>query len=126
MRAAEVDYHAAELILTTSVVRTYLRLDRRLRPARVTEQTYRQRQNTLDLTRRRVDAQLDSAFDMKQAEAALPATRERLAAINEIIALTQNQLAALAGKGPDAGAEVRPPNCATATRRRCRPPCRPN
>src|SRR4030095_12115540 len=26
-RAAEVDYHAAELILTTSVVRTYLKLD---------------------------------------------------------------------------------------------------
>ncbi|TSP11828.1 efflux transporter outer membrane subunit [Cupriavidus campinensis] len=109
VRAAEVDYHAAELILTTSVVRTYLRLDAAYAQRALTEQTYRQRQNTLDLTRRRVDAQLDSAFDMKQAEAALPATRERLAAINEIIALTRNQLAALAGKGPDAGAEVRPP-----------------
>ncbi|MGO4304456.1 efflux transporter outer membrane subunit [Cupriavidus sp. RAF12] len=108
-RAAEVDYHAARLMLTTSVVQTYLRLDAAYAQRALTEQTYRQRQNTLDLTRRRVDAQLDSRLDMKQAEAALPATRERLAAINEIIALTQNQLAALAGNGPDAGADIRRP-----------------
>ncbi|WP_454753103.1 efflux transporter outer membrane subunit [Cupriavidus necator] len=108
-RAAEVDYHAAELILTTSVVRTYLKLDAAYAQRALTEQTYRQRQNTLDLTRQRVAAQLDSRLDMKQAEAALPATRERLAAINEIIALTQNQLAALVGKGPDAGADIRRP-----------------
>ncbi|WP_354682376.1 efflux transporter outer membrane subunit [Cupriavidus necator] len=108
-RAAEVDYHAAELMLTTSVVRTYLKLDAAHAQRALTEQTYRQRQNTLDLTRQRVAAQLDSRLDMKQAEAALPATRERLAAINEVIALTQNQLAALAGKGPDAGADIRRP-----------------
>nr|WP_256506760.1 efflux transporter outer membrane subunit [Cupriavidus sp. WGlv3] len=108
-RAAEVDYHAAELVLTTSVVRTYLRLDAAYAQRELAEQTYRQRQNTLALTRQRVAAQLDSRLDMKQAESALPATRERLAAINEVIALTQNQLAALAGKGPDAGAEVRRP-----------------
>lgn len=105
-RAVEVDYHAAELMLTTSVVRTYLKLDAAHAQLELAEQTYRQRQNTLDLTRRRVEAQLDSRLDMKQAEAALPATRERIAAIRELIALTRNQLAALAGKGPDAGAGI--------------------
>jgi NodT family efflux transporter outer membrane factor (OMF) lipoprotein len=108
-RAAEVDYHAAELMLTTSVVRAYLKLDAAYAQRALAEQTYRQRENTLALTRQRVAAQLDSRLDMKQAEAALPATRERLAAINEIIALTQNQLAALVGKGPDAGADIRRP-----------------
>ncbi|MBP0624028.1 efflux transporter outer membrane subunit [Cupriavidus sp. LEh25] len=108
-RAARVDYDAAELVLTTSVVRTYLRLDAAYAQRELTEQTYRQRENTLALTRQRVAAQLDSRLDMKQAESALPATRERLAAVNEVIALTQNQLAALAGKGPDAGADIRRP-----------------
>ncbi|PLP99475.1 efflux transporter outer membrane subunit [Cupriavidus pauculus] len=105
-RAAEVDYHAAELVLVTSVVRTYLRLDAAHAQRELAEQTYRQRENTLTLTRQRVAAQLDSRLDMKQAESALPATRERLAAINEVIALTRNQLAALAGKGPDAGLDI--------------------
>lgn len=109
VRAAEVDYQAAELMLTTSVVRTYLRLDAAFAQRALAEETYRQRQNTLDLTRRRVEAELDSRLDMKQAEAALPATRERLAAINEVIALTRNQLAALAGQGPDAGAGIERP-----------------
>lgn len=108
-RAIEVDYHAAALMLTTAVVRTYLKLDAAHAQLELAEQTYRQRQNTLDLTRRRVDAQLDSRLDMKQAEAALPATRERIAAIRELIALTRNQLAALAGKGPDAGADIARP-----------------
>lgn len=112
-RAAEVDYHAAELMLTTSVVHAYLRLDAAHALRQLAEDTYRQRQNTLALTQQRVAAQLDSRLDMKQAEAALPATRERLAAINEVIALTRNQLAALAGQGPDAGARIGRPQLRT-------------
>lgn len=109
-RAAEVDYHAAALLLTTSVVRTYLRLDAAYAQRELAQDTYRQRENTLTLTQQRVAAQLDSRLDMKQAESALPATRERLAAVNEVIALTQNQLAALVGKGPDAGADIQRPH----------------
>ncbi|RZT39377.1 efflux transporter outer membrane subunit [Cupriavidus agavae] len=108
-RAAEVEYQAAELMLTTSVVRTYLKLDAAHALRALATETYRQRQDTLALIQHRVAAQLDSRLDMKQAEAALPVTRERIAAIDEVIALTQNQLAALAGKGPDAGRDIAPP-----------------
>ena len=108
-QAAEVDRHAAGLMLTTSLVRTYLKLDTAYLLRDLAEETLRQRENTLDLTARRVDAQLDSRLDMKQAEAALPATRERIAALNEQIALTRNQVAALVGRGPDAGIQVRRP-----------------
>lgn len=108
-QAAEVDRHAAELMLTTSLVRAYLKLDTAYLLRDLAEETLRQREDTLKLTQRRVDAQLDSRLDMKQAEAALPATRERIAALNEQIALTRNQVAALVGRGPDAGIQVRRP-----------------
>ena len=108
-QAAEVDRHAAELMLTTSLVRAYLKLDAAYLSRDLAEQTLRQRESTLQLTQRRVAAQLDSRLDMKQAEAALPATRERIAALNEQIALTRNQVAALVGRGPDAGVQVRRP-----------------
>lgn len=105
-QAAEVDLHAAELMLTTSLVRAYLKLDAAYQLRDLAEETLRQRETTLALTQRRVDAQLDSRLDMTQAEAALPATRERIAALNEQIALTRNQVAALVGRGPDAGVQV--------------------
>ena len=108
-QVAEVDRHAAELMLTTSLVRSYLKLDTAYLLRDLAEATLRQRENTLNLTARRVDAQLDSRLDMKQAEAALPATRERIAALNEQIALTRNQVAALVGRGPDAGIQIRRP-----------------
>ncbi|MGN6458986.1 MAG: efflux transporter outer membrane subunit, partial [Achromobacter mucicolens] len=105
-QAAEVDLHAAEMMLTTSLVRAYLKLDAAYQLRDLAEETLRQRETTLALTQRRVDAQLDSRLDMTQAEAALPATRERIAALNEQIALTRNQVAALVGRGPDAGIQV--------------------
>jgi NodT family efflux transporter outer membrane factor (OMF) lipoprotein len=108
-QAVEVDQHAAELMLTTSLVRAYLKLDTAYLLRDLAEQTLRQRENTLQLTQSRVAAQLDSQLDMKQAEAALPATRERIAALNEQIALTRNQVAALVGRGPDAGVQVHRP-----------------
>lgn len=108
-QAADVDSHAAELMLTTSLVRAYLKLDAAYLLRDLAEQTLQQRENTLRLTESRVQAQLDSRLDMKQAEAALPATRERIAALNEEIALTRNQVAALVGRGPDAGIRIRRP-----------------
>jgi outer membrane protein TolC len=50
---------------------------------------------------------------LKQAEAALPATRERIVQLNEQIALTRNQLAALLGAGPDRGLALSRPTAGT-------------
>lgn len=58
------------------------------------------------MTRQRVAVQLDSELELTQAEAAFPIARERIASLNESIALLNNQLVALQGKGPDAGLVV--------------------
>ena len=110
--AAEVDLQAARLMLTTALARTYLRLDLAYAQRDLAHDTLKQREQTLELTRKRVAAQIDSQLELTQAEAALPATRERIAAISESIALIDNQLAALQGAGPDAGARIVRPQLA--------------
>ncbi len=110
--AAEVDLQAARLMLATALARTYLRLDLAYAQRDLAEETLKQRQQILDLTRRRVVAQIDSQLELTQAEAALPAARERIASIDESIALLGNQLAALQGKGPDAGGAISRPQLA--------------
>ncbi|WP_426687954.1 efflux transporter outer membrane subunit [Rhodanobacter ginsengiterrae] len=111
--AAEVDLQAARLMLTTALARTYLRLDLAYAQRDLAQDTLKQREQTLELTRKRVAAQIDSQLELTQAEAALPAARERIAAIGESIALINNQLAALQGQGPDAGARITRPQLAS-------------
>ena len=110
--AAEVDLQAARLMLATALSRTYLRLDQAYAQRDLARDTLKQREQILELTRRRVAAQIDSQLELTQAEAALPATRERIAVLDESIALLGNQLAALQGKGPDAGRAIRRPQLA--------------
>ena len=71
--AAEVDLQAARLMLTTALARTYLRLDLAYAQRDLAQDTLKQREQTLELTRKRVAAQIDSQLELTQAEAALPA-----------------------------------------------------
>ena len=63
----------------------------------------------LALAKRRLDSGLGTHFEVSQAEAPLPETHRQLDSLNEEIALTRNQLAALAGKGPGEGAQIQRP-----------------
>jgi len=110
--AAQVDLQAARLMLTTSLVRAYLRLDAAYAQRDLAQATLAQRQHTLELTRRRVAAQLDSSLELTQAEAALPAASEQISAANEAIARIGNQIAALEGQGPDASLAISRPRLA--------------
>ena len=56
------------------------------------------------------NAGINSKLAVKQAELASPATRERIAQLQETIGLTRNQLAALLGQGPDRGLEIARPS----------------
>ena len=108
--AVEVDAQAARLVLTTSLARAYLRLDTAYAQRDLAESVLHEREQILALVRKRVAAKLDSSLEATQAEAALPVTREQIAAINENIALTNNQIAALTGQGPDAGLAITRPH----------------
>lgn len=115
VQAAKVDAFAARLLLSVSVARDYVHLARTGDLLDVAQATLTQRQQIYDLTAQRVAAGLGTQVELKQAEAALPSTREEIAALQETAALTRNQLAALLGDGPDRGLKVTRPHLANTT-----------
>ena len=102
-KAAEADAAEARLTLSTAVAAAYADLARLYAERDVAIRSVQSRQETLDLVARRVADGLDTRAEFKQAEAGPPASRADLAFIDEQIAETRNQVAALLGKGPDRG-----------------------
>lgn len=112
-RAAAADAAEARLTISTAVAAAYADLARLYAERDVAERSVASRQETLDLTSGRVANGLDTQAELKQAAAGVPQARADLAAIDEQIALTRDQLAALMGRGPDAGLAIaRPPEAA--------------
>jgi NodT family efflux transporter outer membrane factor (OMF) lipoprotein len=114
-KAAEAEQQSARLMLTSSIAKTYIELQRLYDLHDVTEQTLQQRDKIFALTQQRVDAGIDSKAELKQAEAQLPALRGQLAQIDEAIGTTRNALAALLGAGPDRGLSIQRPQLATTS-----------
>jgi NodT family efflux transporter outer membrane factor (OMF) lipoprotein len=108
-RAAQVDEQAARIALAASIAHAYVQFERAWLQWDVAQATLAQRVRILELTRQRNAEGLDSRLELKQAEAALPAAREQVAQVEETLALTRNQIAALLGAGPDRGIELSRP-----------------
>lgn len=108
-RAAEVDAYAARLALSTEIARAYVELQRVYLQRDVAEASLGEREQIQALTRDRNAAGIDSRLEVKQAESALPATREQIAEIDDQIALARNRIAALIGAGPDRGLAIERP-----------------
>lgn len=108
-KATQIDALAARLALSVEVARAYVQLQRGYMQLDVAQDTLKQREQIYRLTRERNAAGLDSELEVKQAESALPAARERITQLTEMIALTRDQLAALLGKGPDRGLAITRP-----------------
>ncbi|TMG85976.1 MAG: efflux transporter outer membrane subunit [Betaproteobacteria bacterium] len=109
-RAAEVDAYAARLALSANIAQAYVQLQRAYLQLDIARTTLQEREQIFALTRDRNAAGVDSRLELKQAESALPATREQIAQLEETIALTRNQLAALLGQGPDRGLAIARPD----------------
>lgn len=108
-RAAEVDEQAARLALSAAVARAYVQLALYGDQLDITRQTLRQRESMLELAKSRHDSGLDTAVDLRLAEAAIPEARARISALEGAITLSRNELAALLGKGPDRGLDIAMP-----------------
>ncbi|MDQ2964018.1 MAG: efflux transporter outer membrane subunit [Pseudomonadota bacterium] len=108
-KAAGVDAYAARLALSTSIAHAYVQLQRAHLQLDVAEATLKEREQLYALTRERNTAGIDSRLELKQAESALPATREQITQWQETIDRSRNQLAALLGQGPDRGLAIARP-----------------
>lgn len=110
IRAMEVDRYATQLMLSSAIVQTYIGLDENFRQLAIEQEMLIQQLKVLELTQQRFSAELDSQIDIRQSQAAIPATRARIAALKESQELSRNKLAALLGKGPDRGRAISAPH----------------
>ena len=108
MSAAEA--RQAQLELQNNVVRAYIQLSLHYASRDIVAATLAQQEQILDLANKRLNAGIGTHFDVSQAETPLPETHRQLDALDEEIALSRNQLAALAGKGPGEGAQLQRPS----------------
>lgn len=108
-QVAATEQRAAALELQHNVVRTYIRLAEQHADLEIAEAELKQREQLLELARRRQQMGVGTLLEVSEAEAPLPEAHRRLDLLHEAIALSRNQLAALAGKGPGAGAQLQRP-----------------
>ena len=108
-RAAEVDSQAARLTLAANIAHVYARLQEDTLQLNVARETLKDREQVLALTRDRNAAGLDSRLELTQAQAALPAAREQIDALEESVSLRRHMLAALTGAGPDRALSLHDP-----------------
>ncbi len=107
--AAEADRAAARLALAVAVVQAYIQLDLQYALLDVTNDNLTQQNSILELTQQRVSAGLENSARVKQSEGQVALTRAAVAYVEAGIELARNQLADLAGTGPDRGAQLRRP-----------------
>lgn len=111
-RAAEADAHAARLMLSSAVALAYVQLARAFDQLDLAHDLLAQRERQLKLVQSRLAAGLDSSIELRQAEGTPPETRQRIAQLEESIALARHQIAALLGQGPDRGLALARPGAA--------------
>ena len=107
--AAALDVASARLALSGAIVQAYVDLYRNHALADVAQRTEAQRQRILDITRRRVQAGLDTNVELHEASGAVPEAHVELLRARAAVELDTHQLAALAGRGADVYAQVRRP-----------------
>ena len=101
-RALELDARAATLAVEGALVTAYVELDRRYADSALAAADEDTRRELAALTRKRVDAGLDTGIDLRTADAALPASRADREQATAAIELAVHRLAAVLGRGPKA------------------------
>ncbi len=107
--ATALDAAAARLAIVSAMVRTYIDLERSYRLADVARREEKQRQQILDITRRRFHAGLDTSVELRQAAGAVPEARVEGLADESAIDRDVHLLAALAGRGADEYGRIQRP-----------------
>lgn len=108
VRAAEYDIAAARLMLAGAVVQSYVEVARAERQAAIAARTITTREQSLGLVQTRERNRLASRIDVAAARTLLAQAQLALVQANAARTLATNALAALAGRGADYAAAIRP------------------
>jgi NodT family efflux transporter outer membrane factor (OMF) lipoprotein len=111
--AARADVAEARLTLSAAVAEAYADLMRLGAERQAAAESLRNRIETSRLAAERVANGLDTRAELKQAEAATPASQADVEALDEQILLARHRIAALLGEGPDRGLAIQLPTAET-------------
>ncbi|GFE88099.1 efflux transporter outer membrane subunit [Steroidobacter agaridevorans] len=109
VEAARLDSEAARLATTVAMSQTYLDLNRAIALADIARQSLEQRKRILDITRKRIDAGLDTNVELREAESAVPQAELARLQAEAAREVAVHRLAALAGDGADAYEKIGKP-----------------
>lgn len=107
--AAHLDADNARLMLAGAIAQAYVELYRERVLVDIAERSETQRQNIVDITRRRVKAGLDTELEIREAEAQLPQARVAREQARTAADLAVHELATLTGQGAGAYASIERP-----------------
>jgi NodT family efflux transporter outer membrane factor (OMF) lipoprotein len=108
-QSARLELDDARLMLAGAISQAYIELYRDYALADIAARSEAQRQNIVNITRRRVAAGLDTQLELRQAEGQLPQARVARAQAQSAADLAVHQLATLTGQGADAYASIQRP-----------------
>src|SRR6266436_5388596 len=108
-QSARLDVDNARLMLAGAITQAYVDLYREYALADIAERSEAQRQNIVNITRRRVAAGLDTQLELRQAEGQLPQAHVARDQAQAAADLAVHELAALTGQGADAYASIQRP-----------------
>ncbi|MBS0418607.1 MAG: efflux transporter outer membrane subunit [Proteobacteria bacterium] len=109
VHAAEADHAAARLALTVAVARAYFNFSLQFALLDIANASLVQQNAILDLTQQRAARGLENIARVKQSEGTVALTRAGVQYQEAAIRLVRAQLGALAGAGPDRGADLQRP-----------------
>ena len=107
--AAAADEAEARLQIAAGVAETYANLVQLFADRQAARDAVRVRQESADLVESRAKSNLENEGAVSLARGQLHAAELEADALDRLIALTRDQLAALLGKGPDRGLAIVPP-----------------
>ncbi|MNR77754.1 Multidrug resistance outer membrane protein MdtP precursor [compost metagenome] len=108
-KAAQAEQYNARLVLSTAVARAWVQLARQYGQLDLNQEQLKASAEIQRLTQLRFKVGLGNQSENQQSTQSLASLRAENAQLNEAIALTRNQLAALLGKGPDRGLQIERP-----------------
>jgi len=108
-QSTRFDAQNARLMLAGAIAQAYVELYREYALVDIAERSEAQRQNIVDITRRRVAAGLDTQLELREAEGQLPEARVAQAQARAAADLAVHELATLTGQGADAYASIQRP-----------------
>ncbi|MDU9025652.1 efflux transporter outer membrane subunit [Pseudomonas corrugata] len=114
-RAAEIDRQAAQLTLAADVARAYSDLGQAHIIHDLAVEDLKRTRQMLDLSKRRLNAGIDSEYQFQQTESLEASASATLIDTEKRLQSAKIALAVLLGKGPDRGNEIARPNVLQAS-----------